>query len=240
VVLGARTKSASVRECAMQWALAGAGALGGPEKELIAYAPERLAFMVELLLNLDEERSKGAATGGATVVLRNTRDLARARVRRARTQLVRVLTRATRGDANKAGSLESLRGRGDGDRDVAEAVIGLAGIVRALCQGSATQRAVAASYGLSARTASEAESAARLLLDAREDVALGAAGAVQRDTTAVNAIEGRILFEMRDLKAAIDDAREDGATVAPMVPTAGVLAAFQQRAEKADDEPAAG
>jgi hypothetical protein len=63
---------------------------------------------------------------------------------------------------------------------------------------------------------------------------------VQRDTTAVNAIEGRILFEMRDLKAAIDDAREDGATVAPMVPTAGVLAAFQQRAEKADDEPAAG
>ena len=178
----------------------------------------------------------GAAKGGTSVVLRNTRDLARVRVRRSRTQLFRVLTRATRGDANKTASLESLRGRGDGDRDVAEVVIGLAGIVRELCQGSATQRAVAASYGLSVRTASEAESAARTLLDAREDVALGAAGAVQRDTTAVNAIEGRILFEMRDLKSAIDDAREDGATVAAMQITAGVAAAFHTRAEQETEQ----
>ena len=236
VALGARTKSGAVRECAVQWAASAAGSLRGTSKELIAYTPERLAYLVELITQLDRARTGSAVKGESSVVLRTTRDLARARVRRTSTRLGRMLDRATRGDATMTTSLARLRERGASDRDTAELVLALAGLVRELCQGTAAQRAVAASFGLSLRVASDAETTARSLLDAREEVALGAEGAVQRDSMPVNAIEGRILLEMRDLKAAIDDAREDGAMVPPMVPTAGVLAAFPRRGPSEPEE----
>jgi len=56
MTLGARTKSAAVRECAMQWAAIALKALLSGDKELIAYAPERLSFVLELIVQLDAER----------------------------------------------------------------------------------------------------------------------------------------------------------------------------------------
>lgn len=232
VTLGAQTRSVAVRECAMQWAASMLKAVTGPEKELVPYAPERLSFVLELIGGLDAVRGANAKTNADSGSLRNERDLARTRHAAASRRLESLLVRATKGDEAASAEVAQLRGHGKSDRETAEATQSLVKLARKRLQGTKAQKLVAASVCLTAARVDEADAAASALLDARDDVALGASGASQKDSAAVNAVEGRVLLEMRMMKASIEEAREDGATVPALVPTAGVAHVFNKKTKK--------
>ena len=232
VTLGAQTRSVAVRECAMQWAAGMLKAVTGPEKELVPYAPERLSFVLELIGGLDAVRGANAKTNADSGSLRSERDLARTRHAAASRRLESLLVRATKGDEAASAEVAQLRGHGKSDRESAEATQSLVRVARKLLQGTKAQKLVAASVCLTAARVEEADVAARALLDARDDVALGASGASQKDNAAVNVVEGRVLLEMRMMKASIEEAREDGATVPALVPTAGVVHVFNKKTKK--------
>lgn len=232
ITLGARTKSAAVRECAVKWAALALEGLWSGDKELIAYSPERLSFVLELIVTLDAKRSANTKKDAASGTLRTGRDLARTRLGETRIKFFRVLLRATKGDDAKTAEVERLRAHGESDRETAEAVRDAAAVGEKLLKGAKAQRIVASSVGLTDALVKQAKEASSALLDARDDVALGASGTHQRDSTDVNAIEGRLLHEMRLMKGAFDDARDDGASVPVLVPTAGVASAFKKTSSK--------
>ena len=233
IEMGKQTRSVAVRECAVKWAAEMLSAVTGPEKELVPYSPERLSFVLELIVNLDAERDKNTKTRVDSGALRSDRDLARTRLAAARKRLVPALQRATQGDDSASAEVARLRDQGSSDRESAESTQGLVKVGRKLINGTNAQRIVASSIGLTAARLDAADAAAKGLLDARDDVALGASGAVQRDSPTVNAIEGRVLLEMRIMKASIEDAREDGASVMALVPTVGVAHVFGNQKKKA-------
>lgn len=240
IALGARTKSAAVRECAVKWAALALEGLSSGDKELIAYSLERLSFVLELIVQLDAERASNTKKDAASGSLRTGRDLARTRLQQTRIKFFRVLLRATKGDDAKTAEVERLRGHGESDRETAEAVRDAAALGETLLTGAKAQRIVASSVGLTDALVKQAKEAAAALLDARDDVALGASGTHQRDSTDVNAIEGRVLHEMRLMKGAFDDAREDGASVSALVPTTGVASVFTKTSsKKTEPKPAA-
>lgn len=238
ITLGARTKSAAVRECAVKWAALALEGLSSGDKDLIAYSLERLSFVLELIVTLDAERAANTKKDAASGTLRTGRDLARTRLQETRIKFFRVLLRATKGDAALTAEVERLRAHGESDRETAEAVRDAAAVGEKLVKGAKAQRIVASSVGLTDALVKQAKEASAALLDARDDVALGASGTHQRDSADVNAIEGRVLHEMRLMKGAFDDAREDGASVPALVPTAGVAHVFIKKAKKG--EPARG
>jgi hypothetical protein len=240
IALGARTKSAAVRECAVQWAALALKGLSSSDGELIAYSLERLSFVLELVVTLDAERASNSKTDVASGSLRSGRDLARTRLGETRIKFFRVLVRATKGDDQKTADVERLRAHGESDRETAEAVRDAAALGEKLLKGGKAQRIVASSVGLTDALVKQAKEASAALLGARDDVAIGASGTHQRDSTDVNAIEGRVLHEMRLMKGAFDDARADGASVPVLMPTLGVASVFKKTSsKKSDPKPAA-
>lgn len=206
----------------------------GPEKELVPYAPERLSFVLELIGGLDAVRGANAKTSADSGSLRSERDLARTRHAALSRRLESLLLRATKGDDAASAQVARLRDHGKSDRETAEATQSLVAVARKLLQGTKAQKLVAASVCLTAARVEEANRAASALLDARDDVALGASGASQKDSAVVNAVEGRVLLEMRMMKVSIEEAREDGATVPVLVPTAGVAHVFGRKPTKGE------
>ncbi len=232
--LGAQTRSAAVRECAVTWAAGVLVAVTGPEKELVPYAPERLAFVLECIVELDAVRAQDAKKSAASTVLRSARDLARTRLSDVRRRLLPVLTRAAKGNAAASAEVAQLRDHGASDRESAEGMQSLVRVARKLLTGTSAQKLVANSMGLTAARVDAAEAAAQALLNARDDVSAGASGTPQKDSREVNLVEGRVLHEMRIMKASIADARKAGASVPLLVPTAGVAHVFNKKAKKTE------
>jgi hypothetical protein len=235
--LGAQTRSAAVRECAMTWSASVLKSVTGLEKELVPYAPERLAFVLELIGGLDVVRGKNAKTSATSTALRSERDLSRARLTEVAKRFVPVLTRAVKGNEAASAEVARLRDHGKSDRESAEAVQGLVKVARKLLTGTKAQKIVANSMGLTAARVDAADAAAKALLDARDDVALGASGTHQKDSAEVNVVEGRVLHEMRIMKASIEEARDEGASVPGLVPTAGVAHVFGRKPKKGEEVP---
>ncbi len=232
--LGAQTRSAAVRECAVTWAAGVLGAVTGPEKELVPYAPERLAFVLECIVELDAVRAQDAKKSAASTVLRSARDLARTRLSQVRRRLLPVLMRAAKGNAAASAEVAQLRDHGASDRESAEGMQSLVRVARKLLTGTSAQKLVANSMGLTAARVDAADAAAQSLLNARDDVSAGASGTPQKDSREVNLVEGRVLHEMRAMKASIADARKAGASVPLLVPTAGVAHVFNKKAKKTE------
>ena len=234
--LGAQTRSGAVRECAVGWAARVLFAVTGSEKDRVPYSAARLAFVLELIVALDAARSANTKTKAVSGALRTARDLARQRLALLRKRLVALLLRATQGDDVTTAEVTQLRDQGNTDRGSAESVQRLAKVAHKILAGTKAQKLVAGSIGLNASRVDGAEAAAKALLDAREGVALGASGTSQRDSTAVNLVEGRLLLEMRIMRASITEARQDGASLMALVPVAGVAHVFgsqkKRRAEK--------
>lgn len=237
--MGAQTRSAAVRECAVKWAARVLTVVTGPESELVPYSSERLSFVLELIIALDAERGRNTESKADSGALRTERDLARARLIAARKRLVPALLRATKGDDAASAEVARLRDQGTSDRETAESTQGLVKVARKRLAGTTAQKIVAKSVGITAPRVSIADAAAKALLEARDDVALGASGAGQKDSSEVNALEGRVLLEMRIMRASIEEAREDGASVMGLVPTAGVAHVFNKKAKKAAEPRAA-
>jgi len=224
IAMGGQTRSGAVRDLALTW-------ISETKKaalaNLIDLDASRVRWMVELLALLDAQRAAAAGANTAQTTLRTTRDVAAGQVKRLRTRLSSKLTLIARNTSFAAGVQDQ---RSDGGTDSARrASLGaLADIADKLLASRDTNIvARCRARKLTAADVEAARAAITALSGARGDVALGTPSAVGKDPPAVNAVEGRLLFELIDARDAIDTAIEDGAAVSPLVPssaTAHVLA----------------
>lgn len=221
--LGAKTKSAAVRDGAVAWAAEAFPALTDASLfDDIDYSPERLAWLVELVIGLDAEREKSRGKGKVQSTSRTARDVARGKAKTVRHRLSKKLARIVRGDDIARAELAGA-GAAPTDRELAEALGVLASLADKVLKSKDPTVGVLAKAGrLTERDVTNARGAAREISTAKEDVALGGRAQGDRDTPAVNVIEGRVLQELLFLRDAFDEARKRGVPVPALIPRAGL------------------
>jgi hypothetical protein len=221
--LGAQTKSAAVRAGALAWAAEATPALASPAlAPEIDYAPERLAWLVELIVRLDAARGESGRSGARQSSVRTVRDVAREKAWGVRKRLAGKLSRVVRGDPIATVALADA-GSAPSDDDLLGSLGILASLADRVTQSTEPSVLVlAASARVAAADATGAREAMAALKAASRDVALGGRAQGERDTPAVNVVEGRVLFELLFLRDAFDDARRRGVAVPALVPPTGL------------------
>ena len=217
LALGARTKSEAVRNVALAWAAEAAPLLTGPQADDVDYDPSRLAWVVELVVKLDVQRDDAGLTGKKQSSLRSERDLALSKAKVLHARLASKLKRAAPGGA--------LDGAAAGE-SVAELAAGLKSLANLVDQTVQSKdpsaRILAQTAKLTAADAQAARDAAKSLSTAGEQVTLGGRAKGDRDTPAVNLVEGRLLKELLFLRDAFDEAKGRGVPVPALAVTPGV------------------
>ena len=237
IALGGETKSGAIRACAIQWIAQIKQALAGPHAELIGIDLPRVRWMVELVAQLDAQRATASGKSGAQAALRTTRDLADAQAADVRKAIGSKLERIAR-NTPFADQVSAARGSTDTVEKRAQSLGTLADIADKLISSRDAQlTARVRSRKLTQDLADRARSASKRVLSTRGDVALGTVRATDRDPPEVNAVEGRLSFELVDARDEVDAAIEAGAPLSPLVPMPGTQNVLARNAKSAKAPP---
>lgn len=218
--LGGRTRAVNVLHDAERFAAAIPPSLAAPKGRL-AYGAPRFRFFLGLVDSLrtaiDKDRGALAETGA----LKDGAASARREAMAARELLIECLSAFAEGNAAREGRLSKALLDTKTDDLVLASLLDLAKVARTWLAGKSEEdRALAKSVGLDDELIAEAD-AARTKLAGAHDERLGAGAKVIRDSATTNALEGRVLFEMRYAMRLFDGAHARDARVPRLVPTAG-------------------
>lgn len=221
--LGAQTKSPAVRAGALSWAADATRAVTNPAlAPEIDYAPERLTWLVELIVRLDAARGASGARGTTQSTLRTERDVARAKAGEVRMRLLSKLKRVVKGDLLTTAQFRDA-GAAPDDAELARSLGQLALLVDQVTTSTdKSVRLLAATAHVTAADATLANNAKNSMGTATETVTLGGRSTGDRDTPAVNVVEGRVTSELLLLRDAFDDARRRGVAVPALVAPANL------------------
>lgn len=203
-----RTKAVDVLHQAYEWLTIAAGALSREHHEDVPYSTQRLAWLAELTVRLEDEIA-GTPKPDA-VAARLARDAALEESKQVRARLRSRMVLLVGGDEERGAALAIAN---KGSRTPAEVVAALQhlGELLARWRRDARLRVLADEVGLDEALLVRAEGSARLLRDTELEAV--SAGAVRGDAPSVNRVEGRVLRELRALQLAFAAAREEGLNV---------------------------
>jgi hypothetical protein len=230
---GAKTRSLAVRDCAVSWASDATPALLNPAlAPEIDYAPERMAWVIELCARLDAARSASGAKGKKQSTVRTERDVARSKAVALRKRLLGKVGRLVKGDDVISAALDEANAAPDDDQLV-RSLEQLAALVDTSTKSpDADVRLLAAMWRVTPADADAARAAVAALKGASADVALGGRATGDRDTPEVNLVEGRLSFELQLLREAVEEARERGVPVPALVVPPGLRHVFPRTRPK--------
>lgn len=199
-----RTKAIDVLHQAHDWLIVASGALAREDHEDVPYSKQRLAWLAELTVRLEEEI---AGTPKPDVVAaRLARDAAFDESRQVRARLRSRMVLLVGGDEERGAALAIAN---KGSRTPAEVTAALTHLRELLVRWrrDARLRVLADELGLDESLLVRAEESARLLRDT--ELRAASAGAERGDPPSVNRVEGRVLRELRALQLAFVAAREE-------------------------------
>jgi hypothetical protein len=232
LALGGETKSDDVRDGGFAWASEASKALLDPSlAPHIGHSIGRLAWLVELLAQLEAAKKSARPRQDIGRTIRSSRDVARVQARRLRSRLASKLARVVRSDpvAIAAASVPAHT-----DDELQRALETLAAVAERAIKKHAV---LAESARLTQGDATAARAMATALANARDDVSVGGRDARAIDPPAVNLIEGRIVHELRVLRDAWREAREDGVALQPLVPHPNLRRVLGSHPKKKNDDP---
>lgn len=217
---GERTKADAVQREAEKWlATLHATLKKGP---VAGYSQRRLAWLCELIVALEDERSL-KADGPDLDVARGARASAMQVAVRHRANLLARLRLLAGGRDDLAVQISARSGGARTPQAVRDSLTGLIDL-GTLWRRDAQLLLLADDADLSAARLSAAFDALENL--SRADVASYDASSGAGDSAAVNRIEGRVLRELRHAQAAFELARENGQAVPVLVAGPAIRAAF--------------
>jgi hypothetical protein len=233
VARGAKTRSLAVRDCGVSWASDASAALLSPAlAPEIDYAPERLAWVLELCVRLDAERAASGAKGKKQSTVRTERDVARAKAVALRRRLLTKVGHLVKGDDVVSAELDAAAAAPTDD-ELMGSLGQIATLVDTFTQSKdAEMRLLAAMWRVTPADADAARAAVSALGDASNDVALGGRATGDRDTPEVNLVEGRLSFELLLLYEAFEEARGRGVPAPVLVVPPGLRHVFQRSHSK--------
>ncbi len=215
---GTETRSSGVLGDAVRWAplLAKGVALGS---DALAYDDARLAFFFGCVLALHAARQVERKRRGDVTVSAVALEIARGEAASARKALLDALARVAGGNEVDGEALDAVRGT-TADDDAAVASLGaIADHAGAwLAKRDGVSKRLAASAKLTAAQVDAARAAAKKLAAAAAASALGGPAGTERDTPAINRIEGRVVEEMRVALSAFEGAAEIDERIPRLVP----------------------
>ncbi len=225
-----RTKAIDVLHQANDWLEVASGALSREHKEDVPYSQQRLAWLAELTLRLEEEL---AGTPRPDVLAaRQARDGALEESKQVRARMRSRMVLLVGGDEERGAALAIAN---KGNRTPAEVTGALTHLHELLTRWrrDARLRVLADELGLDESLMVRADGSARLLRDAE----LQAASVVTErgDAPSVNRAEGRVLRELRALQLAFAVAKEEGLNV-PSLKVRGALKSLLSSRNDARDE----
>ena len=223
LALGTATKSAAVRAGALAWAGEAQPAVTNAAiADEIDYAPERLTWVVELIVRLDAVRGESGQKGALQSTTWTTRDVSRDKAKALRQRLMRKLRRVVAGDEIASRALADTAAVAT-DQELTDALNAIASVVDTVTASSDPEvRILATMARVTAADAEEARAAASASASTKDTVALGGRSVGDRDTPAVNQVEGRLLKELLFLRDAFDDARQRGVAVPALIAPPGL------------------
>lgn len=226
-----RTKAVDVLHQAQDWLTVASGALAREHHEDIPYTPQRLAWLAELGVRLEDEL---AGTPKPDVMAaRQARDEALAESKQVRARLRSRMVMLVGGDEERAAALAIAN---KGNRTPSEVAGSLTHLHELLSRWrrDARLRVLADELGLDESLLLRADASARLLRDTELQAA--SAGAERGDAPTVNRVEGRVLRELRALQLAFAAAKEEGLAV-PALKVRPALKSLLSSRNEARDEP---
>lgn len=187
-------KAAEVLHQAQDWLGVAAGALAREDHQDVPYSKQRLAWLAELTVRLEEEL---AGTQKAEVVqARQARDEALEESKQVRARLRSRMVLLVGGDEERGAAL-AIANKGE--------VLGALKSLQELLtrwRRDARLRVLADELGLDESMLVRAESSVKLLREAESKAVVG-------PTPPVGRVEGRVLRELRALQLAFEAAREE-------------------------------
>jgi hypothetical protein len=224
-----RTKANDVLHQAQEWLLVAEGALARAQNEDVPYSKQRLAWLAELTLGLEEQVS--GTPKPEVLEARRVRDDAFEEANQLRARLRSRMTLLVGGDEARGAALAIAN---KGNRTVEEVSSALEHLAQLLTswRQDARLRILADELGLDDGLIFRAEESARLLKEAALEAA--SVSTQRGDSPAVNRIEGRVLRELRALQLAFSAAKEEGLTV-PVLKVKGPLKSLLSSRNEARD-----
>lgn len=196
-----RTRAADVLHQAADWLEVASGALSREQHEDVPYSKQRLAWLAELTLRLEEELE--GLPSPDVLAARQARDGALEESKQVRARLRSRMVLLVGGDEERGAAL-AIANKGE----VTSALTHLAELLTRW-RRDARLRVLADELGLDESMLVRAEGSARLL----RDTELQAASAVTDAPSVHNRVEGRVLRELRALQLAFGVAKEEGLNV---------------------------
>lgn len=225
-----RTKANDVLHQAQEWLLVADGALTRTRHEDVPYSKQRLAWLAELTLSLEDQV---AGTPKPEVVeARRERDAALEEANQLRARLRSRMTLLVGGDEERGAALAIANKGSRTAEEVTSALAHLGELLKRWRQ-DARLRILADELGLDDSLLFRAEESARLLKDAALEAA--SVQTERGDSPSVNRIEGRVLRELRALQLAFSAAKEEGLQV-PALKVKGPLKSLLSSRNDARDE----
>lgn len=197
--LGTNTRAAVVELEAMGMARTAFDFLRGPRTALVRYSPERLAWLLACLAELVAARASDLSARHTAASTRGGRSLAESAAQRVAGELHLALRDVVVGHDALAQHLDDARANVTPAADLAAQLDALAAVLDGWVRGSDRGLlAILRGSNLGAGDVSRARDAAAALR--RERDAAQSQGSSRFDSATVNAIEGRVLFELRLLR----------------------------------------
>lgn len=235
--LGATTRAAVVELEAMGMARTAWDFLLGPRTALVRYTPERLAWLLTCLGELVAARGDDLAARNKAASSRSGRSLAETAAQRVLGELHLALRDVVVGRDDLAKALDTAGDSVTPTSDTAGALDAYANVLDAWLRGKdRALHALLRGANLGAEDVIRAREAASALR--RERDASQSLGSARYDSAAVNAIEGRVLFELRLLRKTFGRAAER--TGDPTIPTIRVSPNLRRVFALTADTPADG
>lgn len=240
--LGATTRAAVVELEAMRFARPAYDYLLASNNRRVRYAPVRLAFLLECVAELADARAADVTARTKAAAKQGGRSLAESRAAAILGELSLSMQDVTVGSDDLSAQLASARKLAVPADDTAAALDALAQRLEGwLADSDPRLAALLAGYNLGAEDVTAARAAAAALRKERD--AAQATGSAHHDGAAVNAIEGRVLFEMRLLRKLFHRAsdRTGDPSIPRLNPSPGLRRVFSDGptdAEGGPDSPA--
>jgi hypothetical protein len=205
----------------------------------IDYTPERLTWVVELVVQLDAARDESKSTKSSQSTVRTQLDVNRTKAKDLRERLMDKLGRVAAGDELTEAVLDGA-GAAPTDSALADSLKAIASIIQGVLASTDPNMAILAQCArLTDADATAATDAASSVTQAKAEVALGGPGQADRDTPAVNLVEGRVLYELLFLRDAFDEARKRGVAAPALIPPTSLRHVLSKAHPRKSVEPTA-
>lgn len=204
--LGATTRAATVEAEALRFVQGAIETLRGPAAESVRYIPARLAWLLECVVTLTEQRTQDVRGRSDSSARKSERGVLEQKARLVSSDLSLALQDVAEGDEGRLAALRNARAKVSPADDVLGLLDAHTAVLADWLQGDEAVRTLLASARLDDGTLAAARDAADALRRARSTA--NSAGNPQVDGPAVNVVEGRVLYEMRLLRKVFSRARE--------------------------------